>query len=175
MCLKQIFDCKKINKYTSYSKINQNLALKNLCCFRQTQKVLKSMANLFVTFCPNVNDSSSTLRVLSGHVSICNMRTSKLLQNIPKILPPSPCMKSWYHDKFHDFLNSFAINRIFKQFIQTVLSMVREQDVRNLLLFRAYVIKLNSITWRSFFYPLYSTIQYTSNSTSKYRLKKLND
>jgi len=53
MCLKQIFDCKKINKYTSYPKINQNLALKNLCCFRQTQKVLKSMANLFVTFCPN--------------------------------------------------------------------------------------------------------------------------
>ena len=175
MCLKQIFDCKKINKYTSYSKINQNLALKNLCCFRQTQKVLKSMANLFVTFCPNVNDSSSTLRVLSGHVSICNMRTSKLLQNVPKILPPSPCMKSWYHDKFHDFLNSFAINRIFKQFIQTVLSMVREQDVRNLLLFRAYVIKLNSITWRSFFYPLYSTIQNTSSSTPKIRLIKLND
>ena len=114
MCLKQIFDCKKINKYTSYSKINQNLALKNLCCFRQTQKVLKSMANLFVTFYPNVNDSSSTLRVLSGHVSICNMRTSKLLQNVPKILPPSPCMKSWYHDKFHDFLNSFAVNGILK-------------------------------------------------------------
>ena len=175
MCLKQIFDCKKINKYTSYSKINQNLALKNLCCFRQTQKVLKSMANLFITFCPNVNDSFSTLRVLSGHVSICNMRTSKLLQNVPKILPPSPRMKSWYHDKFHDFLNSFAINRIFKQFIQTVLSMVHEQDVRNLLLFRAYVIKLNSITWRSFFYPLYSTIQNTSSWTLKIRLMKLND
>ena len=175
MCLKQIFDCKKINKYTSYSKINQNLALMNLCCFRQTQKVLKSMANSFVTFFPNVNDSFSTLLVLSGHVSICNMRTSKFLQNVPKILPPSPCMKSWYHDKFHDFLNSFAINRIFKQFIQTVLSMVREQDVRNLLLFRDYVIKLNSITWRSFFYPLYSTIQNTSSWTLKIRLMKLND
>ena len=158
MYLKQIFDCKKINKYTSYSKINQNLALKNLCCFRQTQKVLKSMANLFVTFCPNVNDSSSTLRVLSGHLSICNMRTSKLLQNVPKILPPSPCIKSWYYDKFLDFLNSFAVNGILKWFVLTVLSMVCEQDLRNLLLFHAYVIKLNSLTWILFFYPLYSSI-----------------
>ena len=132
------------------------------------------MANLFITFCPNVNDSS-TLRVLSGHVSICNMRTSKLMQNVLKILPPSPCMKSWYHDKFHDFLNRFAVNRILKWFVKTVLSMVREQDVRNLLLFRAYIIKLNSITWRSFFYPLYSTIRNTSSWTLKIRLMKLND
>ena len=175
MCMKQMFDCKKINKYTNHPKIDQNLALKNLSCFLQTQKVLKSTANSFLTFCPNVNDSFSTLRIFSGHVSICNKHTWKLSQNVLKILPPSPCMKSWYHDKFHDFLNSFAINRIFKQFIQTVLSMVREQDVRNLLLFHAYVIKLNSITWRSFFYPLYSTIQNTSSWTLKFRLMKLND
>ena len=162
-------------KYTSYPKINQNWALKNLNCFSQTQKVLKSTANSFLTFCLNVNDSFSTLRVFYGHVSICNMRTWELLQNIPKILPPSPCMKSWYHEKFHNFMNSFAVNRILKRFVKTVLSMVREQDVRNLLLFRAYVIKLNSITRRSFFYALYSTIQNTSGSTPKIRLMKLND
>ena len=36
---------KKNYKYTTYPKINQNLALKNLCCFLQTQKLLKSTAN----------------------------------------------------------------------------------------------------------------------------------
>ena len=175
-CVWNKYLIKKINKYTSYPKINQNLALKNLSCFLQTQKVLKSTANSFVTFCPNVNDSFSTLRVFFGHVSICNMRTWKLLQNVPKILPPSPCIKSWYHDKFHNFRNLFVFNGILKWFVQTILSMVvREQDLWNLLLIQAYVITLHSITWRSFFYPLYSTIQNTSNSTPKIQLMKLND
>ena len=135
---------KKNIKRSSDLKINQNLALKKKSSFLQTQKVLKSTANSFLTFCPNVNDSFSTLQVFSGHVSICNKHTWKLSQNVLKILPPSPCIKSWYHDKFHDFLNSFAVNRILKRFVQTVLIMVREQDLRNLLLFHAYVIKLSS-------------------------------
>ena len=149
---------KKINKYTSHPKIDQNLALKNLSCFLTSQKVLKSTATSFVTFCPNVNDPFSTLRIFSGHVSICNKRIWKLLQNVSKILPPYPCIKTWYYDKFHDFLNSFAVNGILKRFVLTVHSMVCEQDFRNLLLFHAYVIKLNSLTWISFFYPLYSPI-----------------
>ena len=149
---------KKIIMRSRDPKINQTLALKKRTSFLQTQKVLKSNTNSFVTFCSNVNDSFSTLQILSGHVSICNKRTWKLLQNVPKILPPSPCIKSWYYDKFHDFLNSFVVNGILKRFVLTVLSMVCEQDLRNLLLFHAYVIKLNSLTWISFFYPLYSPI-----------------
>ena len=131
-------------KNTSHPKINQNLALKSLSCFLQTQTVLKSTANSFVTFCPNVNVSFSTLQIFYGHVSICNKHTWKLSQNVLKILPPSPCIKSWYYDKFHDFLNSFAVNGILKWFVLTVLSMVCEQDLRNLLLFHAYIIKLSS-------------------------------
>jgi len=155
------------NKYTSQPKIDQNWALRNLSCFLQTQKVLKSTATSFIMFCPNVNDSFSTLRIFSGHVPISNNRTCKLLQNVPKILPPSPCIKTWYHDKIQDFLNSFAVNGILKRFVLTVQSMVCEQDLRNLLLFHAYVIKLNSLTWILFFYPLYSPIQNTSSSTPK--------
>ena len=148
-------------KYTTYPKINQNLALKNLSCFLQTKKNLKSTANSFVMFCPNLIDSFSTLQIFSGNVSICNKRTWKLLQNVPKFFPPSPCMKSWYHDKFHNFRNLFAFNGILKWFVQIVLSMVCEQDLRNLLLFQVYVITLNSITWRSFYIhytPLFKTL-----------------
>ena len=134
-----------------------------------------SNANSFVMFCSNVNESFSTSRIFFGDVSISNKRTWKLLQNIPNILPQSTCMKSWYHDKFHDFLNLFAFNGILERFIQTVLSMVRDQNLRNLLLFQAYVITLNSLPWKSFFYPLYSTIQNTSSLTPKIRLMKSNN
>ena len=176
MCFKLKYKWKKIIMRSRDPKINQTLALKKRTSFLQTQKILKSTANSFVTFCPNVNDSFSTLRIFSRHISICNMRTWKLLQNVPKILPPSPCIKSWYHDKFHNFLNSFAVNGILKRFVLTVLSMVCKHDLRNLLLlFYAYVIKLNSLTWISFFYPLYSPIQNTSSSTPKIRLMKLNN
>ena len=175
MCFKLKYKWKKIIMRSRDPKINQTLALKKRTSFLQTQKILKSNTNLFVTFCSNVNDSFSTPRIFFGDVSISNKRKWKLLQNILKIIPQSPCMKSWYHDKFHDFLNLFAFNRILQRFVQTVLSMVREQDLRNLLLFQAYVITLNSLPWKSFFYPLYSTIQNTFNSTPKSRLKKLND
>jgi hypothetical protein len=141
---------KKNIKRSSDPKINQNLALKKKSSFLQTQKVSKSNTNSFVTFCPNVNDSFSIPRIFFGDVSISNNCTWKILQNIPKILPQSPCMKSWYHDKFHDFLNLFAFNGILERFVQTVLSFVREQDLRNLLPFQAYVITLNSLLWKSF-------------------------
>ena len=175
MCFKLINNWKKIIKRSSDPKINQNLALKKKSSFLQTQKVSKSNTNSFVTFYPNVNNFFSIPRIFFGDVSISNKRTWKLLQNAPKILPQSPCMKSWYHDKFHDFLNLFAFNRILQPFVQTVLSMVREQDLRNLLLFQAYVITVNSLPWKSFFYPLYSTIQNTSSLTQKIWLMKLND
>jgi len=114
-----------------------------------TNKKFKSQTPIrFITFCSNVNDSVSISRIFFGDVSISNKRTWKLLQNIPNILPQSTCMKSWYHDKFYDFLNLFAFNGILERFVQTVLSMVRDQNLRNLLLFQAYVITLNSLPWK---------------------------
>ena len=175
MCFKLKYKWKKIIMRSRDPKINQTLALKKRTSFLQTQKVLKSNANSFVTFCSNVNDSFSTPRIFFGDVSISNKRTWKLLQSVLKIIPQSPCMKSWYHDKFHDFLNLFAFNGILERFVQTVLSMVRDQNLRNLLLFQAYAITLNSLPWKSFFYPLYSTIQNTSSLTPKIWLMKLNE
>ena len=148
MCFKLKYKWKKIIMRSRDPKINQTLALKKRTSFLQTQKVLKSNANSFVMFCSNVNESFSISRIFFGDVSISNKRTLKLLQNIPKILPQSTCMKSWYHDKFQDFFNLFAFNGILERFVQTVLSFVREQDLRNLILFQAYVITLNSLLWK---------------------------
>ena len=150
---------KKNIKRSSDPKINQNLALKKKSSFLQTQKVSKSNANSFVKFCPNVNDFFSIPRIFFGDVLISSKRTWKLLQNVPEILPQSPCMKSWYHDKFHDFLNLFAFNGILERFVQTVLSFVREQDLRNLILFQAYVITLNSLPWK--YHENHFSIHYT--------------
>ena len=94
------------------------------------------------------------------------------MQNVPKILPPSLCIKSWYHNKFHDFLNSFVVNEILKRFVLTVQSMVCEQDLRNLLCLRHQIELLNmNIIFLSIILPYSKYFQFNpKNSINEIKL-----
>ena len=94
-----------------------------------------------------------------------------LCKTLSIFLPQPRCMKSWYHDKIYVFRTLFAFYTILKRSSHMFVVMIREQDVRNSLLFYGCGLTLDSITWILFFNSLYFVIQNTCSWNLTYPQK----